>query len=141
MSNLFLDTNIVLDLLAQRYPFYESAAKIFSLADQNKVQLSVSSLTITNTNYILTRMKSAVQAKEILRRFRVLVEIVSINDKIVDLSLTDTKFKDFEDGLQYYSALESNQNVIITRDWKSFKSSKISVMTAEEYLSSKKFGH
>ncbi len=69
-----------------------------------------------------------------LRRFKILVRVLSLNDKIVDLSLNDEDFDDFEDGLQYYSAIENDQDVIITRDLKDFKEAKIPVMTAEEYL-------
>ena len=75
-------------------------------------------------------------AREILRRLRILVKVLSLNDKIVDLALNDSNFKDFEDGLQYYSALEYNQDIIITRDLPDFKESKLPVMTADEYLNS-----
>lgn len=134
MSKLLIDTNIVIDLLAQREPFYQSAAQIFSLADQNKLELAISSLTFANTNYVLSRLKSVQEAREILRRFRILVKVLSLNDKIIDLALNDSSFKDLEDGLQYYSAIENGQNVIITRDLQDFKESRIPVMTADEYL-------
>lgn len=134
MSKLLIDTNVVLDLLSKREPFYDSVAKMFSLADKNKLKLSISSLTFANTNYVLTRLKSAIESREILRRFRVLVQVLSLNDKIIDLALNDSNFKDFEDGLQYYTAIENGQNIIITRDLKDFKESKIPVMTPEEYL-------
>jgi predicted nucleic acid-binding protein len=136
MKNLFIDTNIVLDLLAKREPFYESSAKLFSLADRNEIRMSVSSLTFANTNYVLSKLRSANEAKEILRKFKLLVHIVSLSEKIVDLALNDSAFKDFEDGLQYYSAIESNQEIIITRNQKDFKSSQLAVMSAEEFISS-----
>ena len=136
MSKLLIDTNVILDLLAKRNPFYQSSAHIFSLADKNKLKLSISSLSIANTNYVLARLKTASEAREILRRFRVLVNIVSLNDKIIDLALNDSRFNDFEDGLQYYSAIENNLDIILTRDLKGFKGSKIPVMTPDEYLTS-----
>ena len=134
MSRLLLDTNIVLDLLAKRELFYYSAAKIFTLADKKKIKLSISSLTFANTNYILTRLISAKEAREILRRFRVLVQVLSLDEKIIDLALNDSSYVDFEDGLQYYSAIENSQDIIITRDLKDFKGSIIPVMTPEEFL-------
>ncbi len=134
MSVLFVDTNVVLDLLAKREPFYDSAAKLFSLADKKKVRLSISSLTFANTSYVLTRLKSADKSREILRRFRVLVKVLLLDDKVIDLALNDNNFKDFEDGLQYYSAIENGQEMIITRDLSGFKDSRIPVMTPEEYL-------
>ena len=135
MSKLLIDTNIVLDLLAKREPFYKSAAQVFSLADKHKLKLTVSSLTFANTNYVLARLKSAKEAREILRKFKILVKILSLNEKIVDLALNDEDFKDFEDGLQYYTAIENNQDFIITRDLRDFKQAKIPVMTANDYLS------
>jgi predicted nucleic acid-binding protein len=134
MSKLLVDTNIVLDLLAKRVPFYDSAAKLFSMADKKRIALSISSLTFANTSYVLSRLKTPGKSREILRRFRVLVKVLPLDDKVIDLALSDLGFKDFEDGLQYYSALENGQEMIITRDLSDFKESRIPVMTPEEYL-------
>ncbi len=134
MSRVLIDTNIIIDLLAKREKFYSEAAELFSLADKNELTLTISSLTFANTNYILTKLKSAKQARAILRKFKVLVEIVALNDKITELALSDTNFADFEDGLQYYSAIENQIDVIITRNKKDFKNSKIPVLTAKEFL-------
>lgn len=57
MKKLLIDTNIIIDLLAKREPFYNEAALLFTLADKNKIQLSVSSLTFANINYILLQSK------------------------------------------------------------------------------------
>lgn len=134
MINLFIDTNIVIDLLGKREPFYDSAAKLFSLADRGKVNLYVSSLTFANTNYILSKMTNSVKSREILTKFKVLVTVTDLNDKIVELSLNDKSFSDFEDALQYYSSLENEASILITRNLKDFKSSKIPTMTAQAYL-------
>lgn len=134
MSKLLIDNNIVLDLLAKREPFYYSAAYIFSLADKNKHELSVSALTIANTNYILSRSKSAKEAREIIRKLRAFVQILPIDAKVIDLAINDSGFSDFEDGLQYYSAIQNDLDIIITRDLNDFKASKLPVMTAEEFI-------
>lgn len=134
MRNLFLDTNIVLDLLAKRDPFYNAVAKLFSLADKKRCVLSISSLTFANTHYILSKLKSANESKKVLRKLRVLVQVLSLDGKVIDLALNDDNFVDFEDGLQYYAALESRQDVIVTRDLKGFKASRIPVMTPQECL-------
>lgn len=136
MKHLLIDTNIIIDLLAKREPFYEDAAKLFSLADKNMVRLSVSSLSFANTNYLLQKTYSSVVAREILRKFKILTIVLSLDDKIIDLSLNDSGFSDFEDAIQYYSAIENNQDIIITRNLRDFKSSKIPVLTAGEFLRS-----
>lgn len=133
MQNLLIDTNIVLDLLAKREPYYSDAARLFSLADKENIKLSVNALTFANTNYILSKLLSVLEARDVLGKFRVLVSVLPLNDKIIDLALNDSNFPDFEDGLQYYTALESNQNFIISRDLKGFRKSVIPVMTAEQF--------
>ncbi len=134
MSRLLIDTNIVIDLLAKRTDFYSDAADLFSKADKKELTLAISSLTFANTNYILSKLKSAKEAREILRKFKVLVEVLSLDDKITELALSDDRFPDFEDGLQYYSAIENQIEVIITRNKKDFKNSKIPVLSAKEFL-------
>ena len=73
-------------------------------------------------------------ARDILAKFKVLVTIAELNDKIIELSLNDKSFSDFEDGLQYYTAIENEADIIITRNLKDFKSSKVPVITAQTYL-------
>lgn len=99
--------------------------------------MTISSLTFANTNYILSKLKSPKEAKEILRKFKVLVELLNLDDKITELALSDDDFSDFEDGLQYYSAIENNIDIIITRNKKDFKNSKLPVLTAKEFLARK----
>ncbi len=134
MSRILIDTNIVIDLLAKREGFYTEAAELFSRADKNELTLTISALTFANTNYILAKLKSAKDAREILRKFKVLVEVLALDDKITVLALSDEIFPDFEDGLQYYSAIENHIDVIITRNKKDFKNSKLPVLTAKEFL-------
>ena len=134
MKRILVDTNIVIDLLAKREHFYKEAAKLFSLSDKKEVKLSISALTFANTNYILAKQKSEATAKEILRKFKVLVDIITLDDKIIDLALSNDDFSDFEDGLQYYTAIENDVDLILTRNKKDFKHSKIPVLTAKEYL-------
>ncbi|WP_121667564.1 type II toxin-antitoxin system VapC family toxin [Mesonia aquimarina] len=137
MRKILIDTNIVIDLLSKRKDFYDDAANLFSQADKKQLKLTISSLTFANTNYILTKLKSAKEAREILRKFKVLVELLSLDDKITELALSDETFPDFEDGLQYYSAIENDVDIIITRNKKGFKNSKLPVLTAREFLARK----
>ena len=134
MSRLLIDTNIVIDLLSKREKFYDEAADLFSRADKKELVLTISSLTFANTNYILTKLKSAKEAREILRKFKVLVELLNLDDKVTELALSDESFPDFEDGLQYYSAIENQIDVIITRNKKDFKNSKIPILSTKEFL-------
>lgn len=134
MKKLFVDTNIIIDMLSHREPFYDESADLFSLADRNLIELSISSLTVANISYILLRQIETKKAKEILRKLRLIVNILPLDDKIIGVALNDDSFKDFEDGLQYFTAIENNQDFIITRNLKDFKTSKLPVMTAKQFL-------
>ena len=134
MKKVFLDTNIVLDLLEKRLPFYINASKIFYLAEKKQITISVSSLTFANLNYILSKKTSINEARQILRKLRMLIDVISLSEKVIDLALNDLDFKDFEDALQFYSAMESKQNVIITRNQRDFPKIDIPIMNPEEYL-------
>jgi predicted nucleic acid-binding protein len=133
MENVFVDTNIVIDLLQKRDEFYKEAQELFTLADRKKVKLYISALTFANTYYILSRFYSSDEAKKILSKFKVLVEVLPTTDKIIELALA-SDFKDFEDAIQFYTALENNSEAIITRNKKDFKNNLIPVFSAKEYL-------
>ena len=107
---------------------------MFSLADKKKLKLCVSSLTFANTNYILLKGKSPSEVKSVLRKLKLIVEVLPLDDKIVGLALNDVDYDDFEDGLQYFTAVENNLDMIITRNLKDFKKSKIPVMNPEQYI-------
>lgn len=133
MENVFVDTNIVIDLLQKRDEFYKEAQELFTLADRKKVKLYISALTFANTYYILSRFYSSDEAKKILSKFKVLVDVLPTTDKIIELALA-SDFKDFEDAIQFYTALESSLEAIITRNKKDFKNNLIPVFSAKEYL-------
>ena len=136
MDKILVDTNIVLDLLAKRELFFLEAQELFTLSDKKKVKLFVSSLTFANTYYVLSQNLKLEKTRKILRKFKLLVNVLPMDDKIIDLSL-DSDFKDFEDAIQYNTALENNLSLIITRNLKDFKQSVLPVLTARDYLTTK----
>ena len=136
MQKVFVDTDIVLDLLSNREPFYTHSAYLFSEADKGKTKIYVSSLSFSNLNYILSRQYSPDQARKKLLKFKTLVTVLSVSDKVVELALS-SDFKDFEDGLQYFTAIENNIKTFLTRNLKDYKSAEIPVMTAEQFLKGK----
>ncbi|GHT44694.1 twitching motility protein PilT [Bacteroidia bacterium] len=134
MKDLFVDTNIVIDLLAKREPFYKEAQELFSLADTNAdIRLYVSTLTFANAHYLLLKQYKLEDTQKILSKFKVLVKVLPFDDKILELALI-SDFKDFEDSIQYHSALIHNMDVIITRNEKDLKLSKLGVMNAKQYV-------
>jgi len=136
MEKVFVDTDIVLDLLSNREPFYSHSAHLFSEADKGKIRIHVSSLTFSNLNYILSRQYSVDQSRKKLLKFKTLVTVLSVTDKVVELALS-SDFKDFEDGLQYFTTIENNLKTLLTRNLKDYKTAEITVMTAEQFLKGK----
>jgi len=135
MKQILIDTNIVLDLLGMRIPFYEEAAELFSLADKKMVNLSLSALSLANTHYLLKKFNPQQDARKVLRSLKVLVQVLSFDDKIAELAL-NSDFKDFEDAIQYFTAIENGKEMIVTRNMKGYRESKIPVMSAREFIES-----
>ena len=133
MEKVFVDSDIVLDLLSGRTPHYDFAAELFSLADENSIKLYVSSLTFANVNYMLSKQLSAGQARKMLLKFKTLVNVLSVNDKVIELALA-SDFHDFEDAIQYNTAIENGITTLLTRNLKDFKKAEIAILTAQQYL-------
>ena len=132
-KKVFVDTDIIYDLLGKRDPFYLAAAQLFTLADEGKIQVFISALSLANLHYIISKQRSEEEAKEILRKFKVLVHVAPLNDKIIDLAL-NSEFSDFEDAIQYFSALQNEIEVFLTRNLKDYRKVQITVLTAQDFI-------
>ena len=133
MKKVFLDTNIIIDFLGEREGFYIYSAKILTLADQKKIKVYTSPSSISNVFYVLAKYENSKTALEKIRKFKLLCSMSVMDDEVVEKAI-HSNFKDFEDAMQYFSALASNCNIIITRNEKDFKNAMIPVMNAESYL-------
>ena len=132
MKNIFLDTNIVIDFLADREPFSLDAAKLFNLSVLGKVKIYISAVSYNNIYYILRQSLSNSDTIKLLDELSEMAEIADVTKSVIKKSLK-TDFKDFEDAIQYYCALSLNKiDFIVTRDTKDFKKSSLSIMTAAE---------
>lgn len=133
MEKVFVDSDIVLDLLSGREPHYKYAAELFSMADENSIKIYVSSLTFENVNYILSRQLTAGQARKMLLKLKTIINVLAVNDKIIELALA-SDFHDFEDAIQYNTAIENGITTLLTRNLKDYKKADIAIMTAQQYL-------
>ncbi len=125
----------MLDFLGERKPFYEPIAKIATLAEKEKLTMVVSPISFATVNYFLSKYENANIAREKLRKFKIISEICRLDEQTIEKGL-NSSIKDFEDALQYFSATDSNCDIIITRNGKDFKQSLLPVMTADEFLKS-----
>jgi len=137
MKKIFVDSDIILDLMLERDQFFNHAAELFNLIEKNKIKASVSALHFSNLHYIIRKVKSNELAKSVLRKLAILVNILPIDEKTIELAL-ESDFPDFEDAIQYYACLDNDIDVIVTRNKKDYISGKLPVMSAEEYLASLK---
>ena len=134
MKNIFLDTDIVIDFLIDREPFSDYAAQILSLGEVSKLRIYISALTFSNTYYVLRKFATHRKVIDKLKKLETITRIVEVNGKSINLAL-QSSFRDFEDALQYCSALQQqNIDVIITRNVKDYRDSVLPVMTAETCL-------
>lgn len=139
MDKIFVDTDICLDLLSGRKPFYHAAARLFTLADEHKIKLCISALSFPVLDYLLRQQLSNAQSRQILSKFKSMVSILTVNEKIIELALA-SEFSDFEDAIQYYTATDNGIKLILTRNLRDYKKAQIPVITAEAYLQSIKEG-
>lgn len=135
MEKVFVDTNIILDWLGKREPFFKYAKELFLKGEKKEIEVLVSTISFINTQYILRKQIGKEKANQTLAAMRTICTVCSSGEKEIDLALVSS-FTDFEDAFQYYSALNNVAKVIITRNPKNFASSEIPIMSAEEYLKS-----
>ncbi|HPX47173.1 MAG TPA: PIN domain-containing protein [Treponemataceae bacterium] len=134
MSNrVFIDSDVILDLLCKREPFYPDAAELFTLGDLGTIELVTTSVVFANVFYILRKALGIDKAKELLRKLRILVGIVPVCEKTVDLAV-NSKFSDFEDVMQYFTARENGIKVLLTRNTKDYREKDVVVQTPKQYL-------
>ncbi|MCQ2598117.1 MAG: PIN domain-containing protein [Treponema sp.] len=133
MNKYFVDTDVILDLLTQRVPHFHFSAVLFSLAEMGKFELYTTPTIMVNTFYILRKQLGNEAAKSALRKLRIILHVIDSSEKVLDLAL-NSSFNDFENAIQYYTALNADIPVIITRNLKDYKTAKILVQTPEMFL-------
>jgi predicted nucleic acid-binding protein len=134
MKTIFLDTNVIIDFLADRRPFSLIAAEIFTASLSGKVKIYTSAVSYNNIYYILRRSLSHLETIKLLEELAEMAEIVDVTKTIIKKSLK-SDFKDFEDAIQYNCALTVKKiDFIVTRNSKDFKKSSLPVMNPQEAI-------
>lgn len=134
MKHIFLDTNVLIDFLADRKPFSMDAAKLFDYSFKRKVNIYVASVSYNNIYYILRQSCSHTVTIKILTELQEWTEAVDVSKDIIRKALK-SEFKDFEDAIQYFCAKALNKiDCIVTRDTKDFKTSSLPTLTPKEAL-------
>ena len=133
---VLVDTDVCMDLLTGRKPFNRSAELLFSLAEEGKIRLSVTSLSFSNLDYMLrSELKSAKKSRAILNQLEAVVNVLPVGEKTIQGTLR-SDFNDFEDAIQHQVAIENRQAVLVTRNLKDYKKASCAVMSPDMFLSS-----
>ena len=132
MKKVFLDTNIVADLFLKREPFCQNSLKLFTLGFHKKITLYVSSLSYATLAYLCRKMKKEERVL-LFEKLRSLTVTTTVDRQTVDMALV-SGFDDLEDAMQYYSAIMSKVDVVLTRNKKDFVEANVPVMTPDEFF-------
>jgi predicted nucleic acid-binding protein len=134
MIHIFSDTDIILDVITGRMPFSVEASSLFTLIEEEQIKSSTSSLSFSNIYYVLRKYASHQRVVSRLKELSELLHILSVDDTIIKSAL-QSGFKDFEDAIQYQTAL-SNPDIelIVTRNIKDYKQAELPIMTPGTFL-------
>ena len=134
VSKIFIDSDVVIDFFTDRKPHVNPASELFDLNERGKIKIYLSAVSINNIYYIVRRYLGHRKTLKVIEELTLMTEIVGTTKKEIIQALRNN-FKDFEDSVQYASALTINGiDVIITRNIKDYKNSEIAVMTPLNYL-------
>ncbi|MGN6368177.1 MAG: type II toxin-antitoxin system VapC family toxin [Phycisphaerae bacterium] len=133
---LFVDTNVLLDVLAERESFYEASAAIWTLCEEGAVKGYISAISYNNVYYVARKLSDKKTALRMLSWLRDVFSVVALDEQIVSQAM-DAGFTDFEDAIQYYSAVRCRADYLITRDASHFPKAGFPVVRPEEFLAAK----
>ena len=132
MKKIFLDTNIIVDLIADRKPFSKYSIEIFKKAEEKKIKLFTSSHSIATTHYLLKKYLEEKILRDVLYNLLDYVTVIAVDTDVLKKGLR-SKHKDFEDSIQILCASTIEKiDCIVTRNTKDFRDSEILVLTPDE---------
>jgi predicted nucleic acid-binding protein len=129
---VLVDTNLLLDVLAKREPFYKAAANLWSLAETREIRAFISSVSFNNIYYIVRKAENKARADKAIRILRDVFEPVAPDSQIINQAI-DMGLDDFEDAIQFCSAIRIKAVCLVTRDPGGFPKSGLSILSPEEF--------
>ena len=131
--NVFVDTNVLIDVLAKREPFYTDSVRVWTLAEQGQIRGFISVISFHNIYYVVRRLHTRQAANRMMRLLRDTFTPVPLDHQILDQAI-DSDLKDLEDAIQYFSAVRAGSDCIVSRDANAFPQSDLPVLTPTELL-------
>jgi predicted nucleic acid-binding protein len=134
VNKIFVDTNIIVDLIADRKPYSKFAIDIFKNAEDKKVQLFTSSHSIATTHYLLKKFIGEEELRKIIYNLLDYIHVIPVDMDVIKKGLK-SKHKDFEDAIQIICAYKIEKiDCIVTRNIKDFRGAEIPVFTPDELI-------
>lgn len=134
MKRVFLDTNIIVDLIADRRPFSKYAIQIFQKAESKELELFTSSHSIATTHYLLKKYLEEKELRDVLYNLLDFVNVVAVDEGIIKKGFR-SKHKDFEDSIQILCASSIEKiDCIVSRNTKEFKESEVPAFNPDEII-------
>ena len=133
MKRVLFDSDVLLDVLAQRQPFVVASAQSLNTVMQKQVEGYVSGHAVTNIFYILRRQIGSEAARELLERLLQHIQVASVNDDVIRQAL-QSPITDFEDAVTSAAANIAGLEIIVTRNTSDFTASSVSAMVPEDFL-------
>lgn len=131
---IFLDANILVAVLNKEYPVFTYAARILSLAGKPSYKVFTSPLCLAIAFYFAEKKSGAKAAKEKIKILSSHIDVTDITADAVEKAVANKKIIDFEDGLEYYSAMAAKCDVIVTEDTRDYFFSEIDIRTADSFF-------
>ena len=131
---IFIDANILVATLNREYPLFNWSARVLSLHGKHNIQLFTSPLCLAIAFYFASKKSGEAAAKKKIELLCANLGVTTVNEEISLKAVNNQKIKDFEDGLQYYSAIDQKCDCIITEDQHDFYFSEIEVAGCEAFL-------
>ncbi len=131
---ILLDTNVLLDVIGDRKPFYEAAARIWTLVESEALEGCISAISFNNIYYIVRKAGDKAAADKALRALRDLFTVIPLDLRLINQSM-DAPIDDFEDAVQFHSASRAGTDYLVTRDPDGFPATGVPVLSPQEFLS------
>ena len=131
---VFIDANVIIAVLNKEYPLFTWASRVLSLQGKNHITLFTSPLCLAIAFYFSGKKSGEKLAKKKIEQLCRNMQITTIDEKITTQAISNPQVHDFEDGLEYYSALQQNCNFIVTENLEDFYFSEIEVLNCEVFL-------
>ncbi|TDQ15261.1 putative nucleic acid-binding protein [Algoriphagus boseongensis] len=131
---IFLDANVLVSVLNKEYPLFPHSARILSLADQVQFQLFTSPICLAIAFYFAEKKSGTSLAKQKIQILSSKLQVSTVDKETVSKAISNPRILDFEDGLEYYSALQHDCEAIITEDPNGFYFSEIPIYDCRKFL-------